>query len=196
MFGWFRKNPRSPLAPAEEREAILATQHRLFREVDAAFHAYLEVVTAHPRWEDGRIEQELVRRGVSVGLAEDCVVFGPIAWGREVLEGLGVAWSPVCRVRSLIDGSEWEQPFTFEFAYAWARAMIGLYRTPERNEVFKQVSLRSAEVDCVNNALHAGVSAADLREFKLEPSLVHLRRTPPVRPSDAKPGVTADGGGM
>ena len=83
------------------------------------------------------------------------------------------------RVRSLIDGSEWEQPYADEFAYAWARAMIGLYRTAERNEVFKLVSLRSAEVDCINSALNAGASQADLREGGIEPLLVHLRRTAP-----------------
>jgi hypothetical protein len=76
---------------------------------------------------------------------------------------LGVPYSARVRVRSLIDGSEWEQPYTYEFAFAWARAMIGLYRTAERNEVFKMVSLRSAEVDCINTALDAGVSQDDLR---------------------------------
>jgi len=179
MFGWFQKKPRLPLAPTEEREAILARQHRIFREVDAGFHAYLEVVTADPRRDDGRIEQDLIRRGVAAGLAEDCVVFAPLAWGREVVEGLGVTCSPLCRVRSLIDGGEWEQPLAGEPAYAWARAMVGLYRTPGRNEVFKLVSFRSAEVDCVNNMLHAGASEADLREARLEPTLVHLRRAAP-----------------
>jgi hypothetical protein len=193
MLGWFRKKSRPALASAEEREAILANQHPVFREVDAAFHAYLEVVTGNPRWDDGRIEQELVRRGVAAGLAEDCVVFGPIAWGREVVEGLGVACSSLCRVHSLIDGSEWEQPLANELAYAWARAVIVLYRTPERNEVFKLVSLRSAEMNCVNNALHAGVSEADLQESKLKPSLVHLRRAAAQgQAPEAEPSATPD----
>jgi hypothetical protein len=186
VFGWFKTKPPPLLASAEEREVILAKQHRLFREVDAAFHSYLEVITANPKWDDGQIEQELVRRGASPGLAEDCVVFGPIAWGREVAGGLGVSVSPLCRIRSLLDGIEWEQPLAYEFAYAWARAVICLYRTPERperNEVFKLVSLRSAEVDCINNALHAGASEADVRESKLDPLLVHLRRSAPGQPS-------------
>src|SRR5262249_5445131 len=91
------------------------------------------------------------------------------------------------------DGSEWEQPLGHEFAYTWARAMIGLYRTPERNEVFKLVALRSAEVDCVNNALKAGVSEADLREGKLEPSLVHLRRAAPGQTTSATGGARRRG---
>ncbi len=167
----------TPLASAEEREAILAEQHIVFREVDAGFHVYLEVVTANPTWDDGRIEQELVRRGVAASLAEECVSFGPIAWGREVVGQLGVECSPRYRLHSLIDGGERELPLAHEFAYAWARATIGLYRTPERNEVFKLVAVRSAEVDCVSNALNAGASEADLHESKLQPLLVHLRRT-------------------
>jgi len=62
VFSWLRKNPRAPLAAPEEREAVLAGLHPVFREVDAAFHTYLEVVTANPRWGDVHVEQELVRR--------------------------------------------------------------------------------------------------------------------------------------
>jgi hypothetical protein len=174
MFGWFKKRPRPILASAEEREATLAGLHPLFRVVDAAFHAYLEVLTANPQWTDDQIEQELIRgRGVEGGLAEECVTFGPMAWAREVVEELGVECSPLYRLRSMIDGSEQDLPLANEMAYAWARAMIALYRTPERIEVFKLVSIRSAELDTVNNALLAGRSP---RGGKLEPSLVHFRR--------------------
>jgi hypothetical protein len=176
MLDWFKKKPRCALASTEEREAILAKQHPVFREVDAGFHAYLEVVTANPQWDDGQIEQEMVRRGVAAALAEECVTFTPMAWGRDVVEQLGIECSPLFRLRSTIDGTERDLPLTDEFAYAWARAMIGLYRTPERNEVFKLVAGRSAELDAVNNALHGGLSQADLRGSKLQPSLVHFRR--------------------
>jgi hypothetical protein len=181
MFGWFKKKPCLLLASAQEREAILAKQHPLFRQVDAAFHAYLEIVTANPRLDDGRIEQELLHRGIEVGLAEEVVTFAPMAWGREVAEQLGVECSPLYRLHSMIDGNEQELPLANELAYAWARAMIGLYRTPERNEVFKMVSLRSAELAAINNALQAGES--DVRGGKLQPSLVYFQRT--VTPAEA-----------
>jgi hypothetical protein len=174
MFGWFKKKSR--LASTEERDAILAKQHPVFGEVDAAFHAYLEVVTAHPQWADGQVEQETVRRGIAAALAEECVTFGPMAWGRDVVEQLGVTCSPLFRLHSMIDETERDIPLANEFVYAWARAIIGLYRTPDRNEVFKLVAGRSAELDAVNNALNGGASAASLRECKMEPSLVHLRR--------------------
>jgi hypothetical protein len=174
MFGWFKKKSR--LASTEEREAILAKQHSVFREVDAAFQVYLEVVTASPQWDDGQIEQEMARRGVGAALAEECVTFGPTAWGREVVEQLGVNCSPLFRLHSMIDETERDMPLANEVVYAWARAMIGLYRTSDRNEVFKLVAGRSAELDAVNNALNGGASQESLRECKMQPSLVHFRR--------------------
>jgi hypothetical protein len=176
MFGWFKKKPCLALASTEEREAILAKQHSIFREVDVGFHTFLEVVTANPQWDDDHIEKEMVRRGVAAALAEECVTFGPMAWGREVVEQLGVSCSPLFRLHCMIDGTERDMPLANELAYAWARAMVGLYRTSDRNEVFKLVSRRSAELDAVNNALNDGVSQASLRESKMQPSVVNSRR--------------------
>src|SRR5213075_1938120 len=105
-------------------------------------------------------EQEMVSRGIEVAVAEECVTFGPMAWGREVVEQLGVSCSPLFRLHSMIDDTECDLTLANELVYAWARAMIGLYRTPDRNEVFKLVSGRSAELDAVNNALNGGASAA------------------------------------
>ena len=53
---------------------------------------------------------------------------------------------------------------------------MGEYRAPERNHVFKLIASRSAELNAVNDALNAGVSQERLRESKLAPSVVHLRR--------------------
>ena len=175
MFGWFKKKSR--LASTEEREAILAKQHSVFCETDAGFHVYLEVVTANPQWDDGQIEQEMVRRGVAAALAEECVTFGPMAWGRDVVEQLGVTCNPLYRLHNMVDDTERDVPLANELAYAWARAIIGLYRTSDRNEVFKLVAGRSAELGAVNNALNGGASPESLREGKMQPSLVHFRRS-------------------
>jgi hypothetical protein len=134
---WFNKKTRPALATSEEREAILADQHAVFREVDAAFHGYLELVSANPKWDEGEIEQQLVRRGVAAALAGECVTFGPMAWGRDVAEQLGVTCSPLFRLHNLIDGTERDLPLANEFTFAWGRAMIGLYRTAERNEMLQ-----------------------------------------------------------
>jgi hypothetical protein len=53
---------------------------------------------------------------------------------------------------------------------------------PERNEVFKLVSTRSAEFNAINNALSGSASAADLRGSSLQPSLVHFRTPPRITP--------------
>jgi hypothetical protein len=174
-----------PLASIEEREAILSRGHAVFRVVDAGFHAYMEIVTANPRWDDNQIEQELRTRGVEAALAEELVSFAPLAFGREVVEQLGVKCNELYRLHNLNDGTEQEMPLAYEMAYAYARAMVGLYRTAERNESFKLVALRSAELDAVNNSLHGGVTQEALKESKMGPSIVYLRR--PARGNKASP---------
>ncbi|MGL4423159.1 MAG: hypothetical protein ACRCZF_21030, partial [Gemmataceae bacterium] len=92
MLNWFKKKAvsQSALLTYEERKANFPDENPLWREVDTAFHTYLEVVTAHPKWNDGDIEQEMVRRGIPISNTEDCVVFGPLAWGRELVAAGGV----------------------------------------------------------------------------------------------------------
>src|SRR4051812_23118545 len=164
MFGWFKKRSIPSLATQAEREAILRDRHAVFDSVDAGFHTYLEVVSATPPWDDSQIEQELGRRGVELQLAQELVAFAPMAFGREIVQQLGVPCSDVYRLHDLTDGSERELPLANERAFAWAKAMIGLYRTAERNDLFKLVACRSAELAAVNNALKAGVAPDDLRK--------------------------------
>jgi hypothetical protein len=175
MFGWFTKRPAPALASVEEREALLKSQHSVFRAVDAAFHAYMEILSVNPKWDDPRLEQELCNRGIEPALAEDTVVFAPIAFGREVAKQLGVEYSDQYRLHSLTDGTYRDMPLTYEMAYAWARAMIGLYRTAERNELFKLVAIRSAELGAINKALKNGVPSDHLRESTIGPIIVNLR---------------------
>jgi len=177
MFDWIRPAPRYTLASPQEREALLEKSHPVFREVDAAFHVYLEEVIADPGRDDSVIEQAVLRRGITARLADDCVAFGPLAWGRVVAESLGVEVSPVFRLVSRIDESEGDYPLAHELTYAWARGLIDLYRTPERNEVFKLVAQRSAEVNAINNALNEGVSAESLRGGQLQPPWIRLLRS-------------------
>jgi hypothetical protein len=172
----------SPLDTTAEREAILSGAHPIFREVDVAFHAYLEVLFTNPTWEDDAIEEELLRRGISPRLAADCVIFGPIAFGRKIAELLGMDLSPTFRLHSLIDETETELPLANEIVYAWARAMIDVYRNPdrpERTEVLRLVCERSSEYKAINNALYAGETQESLRECRLQPTLVYLRRPGP-----------------
>lgn len=175
MFDWFRKRRGLPLAPAGEREAMLATRPATFREVDAAFHAYLGVIAANPGWDDHQIEEALIRGGLDSRLVEECVTFGPLAWGREIVEHFGVSPSPLYRLAGTTESDACDRPLAREQVYVWARALIRLYRTAERNELFQVVACRSAEVDALNNALNGGVDEADLRGGHLDPPTVHFR---------------------
>ena len=196
MLGWFKKRPQHPLASVAERDAVLAKYHPIFREVDAAFHMYLEIVTGKPSLGDEQVDREMVRRGVEVGLAEECVTFVPMAWGRHLIEQLGVSCSPSFRLHSLTDGTERDLPLANEFVFAWARLMIELYRTPERNQVFGLIATRSAEFGAVNNALNGGAIEADLRGAESQPTLVHFHRTVALDQSiDAGPSTVNDSEG-
>ena len=173
MLGWFKKQAQ----PSSQHEQLLRRMHPVFREVDAGFQKYIDTVTAHPDWDDNQIEHELSGLGVEPALAKELVSFVPLAFGREVVAQLGVKCSDNFRLHDMTDGSEQDLPLANELAFAWAKAVAGEYRTPQLIHVFKLVASRSAELDAVNNALKAGVSQDKLRESKLAPSVVYLRRT-------------------
>ncbi|MES1240930.1 MAG: hypothetical protein ABUT39_04865 [Acidobacteriota bacterium] len=162
--------------PPSRREQLLRRMHPVFREVDAGFQKYIATVTAHPDWDDDKIEKELRLRGVGFALAQELVSFVPMAFGREVVAELGVTCSEDFRLHEMSDDSEQDLPLADEMAFAWAKAIVDEYRTPELNPVFKRIASRSAELNAVNNALNAGMTEDQLRETRLAPSLVYLRR--------------------
>jgi hypothetical protein len=178
MFGLFKKKPQpAPLASPEEREAVLSKLHPVFRPLDTAFHAFLEVVSANPAWGDNQIEQALFERGVDADCAQDLVAFAPLAFGREIVEQLGVQGSQTYRLHNLVNGTDCDLLLADEPAYAWARAMIDLYRTRERNELFKLIALRSAELAAINKALASGITQDELVKGTLARPVVSLRRS-------------------
>jgi hypothetical protein len=158
------------------REEMLEGLHPLFRTVDAGFQVYIDLVSANPSLSDNNLEAELRRRGVEPALAQELVSFVPIAFGREVVQQLGVKCSDLYRMHNLLDGSEMDLPLANEVVFCWAKAMIGEYRNADRNEIFMLIASRSAELDAVNNALHGGVSGEQLRECTLGPALVSFHR--------------------
>jgi len=197
MFDWLKKKSQRFLkssancAPgfvkeAEERireleesccrEELLQRLHPVFRIVDAHFQIYIEVISTNPTWDDNRIEEELRQRGVESSTAEELVSFIPLAFGREIVEQLGVKCSDTYIMHNLLDDSEQELPLAMELVYAWAKAMIGEYRNAERNEIFKLIASRSAEFDVVNNALKSGATTKDLKVSTIGPSVAYFHR--------------------
>ena len=172
MLDWSKKKPQ----PSPQREQLLRRMHPVFREVDAGFQQYADTVTTHSDWDDNQVEAELCRRGVAPALAQELVSFVPMAFGREIIAQLGVKCSDDFRLHEMSDDSEQDLPLANEMAFAWAKAVAGEYRTPELNHIFKLITSRSAELGAVSSALNAGLSQDQLRESKLAPSLVYLRR--------------------
>src|SRR5262245_31809640 len=123
--------PPPPPAPASrgpvsEHEKVLQTLHPVFRQVDAMFQKYIEVIAQHPDWDDVQIDKELLRRGVPAENAEDLIVFIPLAFGREVVEQLGVS------ISEQYDCGGQMVPLANEIFHAWGRQVAGAYRTQER----------------------------------------------------------------
>lgn len=172
MLGWIKKKPK----PSSARAELLRRAHPVFREVDAGFQKYIHILTAHSQWGDNQIQDELLRLGVGSDLAQDLVSFVPMAFGREVVAELGVHCSDDFRLHETSNDSEQDLPLANEMVFAWAKAVVGEYRTPKLNHLFKLIASRSAELDAVNNALIAGMTQDQLRESKLAPSVVYLSR--------------------
>jgi len=160
---------------AERREALRNSGVRLEFD-DSGFHLYIEAIVEHPDSADEKIEDALLQQGVQRGLAQELILFVPLAFGRAVVEELGVKCCDLFQLHNLDSGTEHELPLANELAYVWAKAMIGLYRTPERNNIFGLIARRSAEVDAINNALNSGVPAESLSESAIGPPIVYLHR--------------------
>lgn len=177
MFGWFKKQQTAQFASPQERDAILSKLDPAFRRLDAPFQAFLEVISANPTWDDRQIEQALCAGGVDADCAQSLVAFVTLAFGRAIVEQLGVKGSDAYRLHDPASGTDKELPLADEPAYALARQMITLYRTSGRNELFKLVALRSAELAAINKALAGGVTPEDLAKGTLAPPVVALKRS-------------------
>jgi hypothetical protein len=158
-----------------EREELLHRSHPLFKTIDAGFQIYIEVVSTNSSWQDDHLEEELRKRGVEPNLAEELVAFVPMAFGREIVHQVGLKCHDNYVRHNLNDGSEQELPLNKEMVFAWAKAMIGEYRTAERNEVFKLIACRSSELNAVNNALNSGMTVEGLQTSTMGPTHVFFR---------------------
>ena len=125
----------------------------------------MHAVADRPDLEELGLVEMLVDSGVDRASANRLIVFAPIAFGRLVLDELGVRGNEMYR-RRLGDGRI-VGPFPLlevtEFRVA------AEHRDHLRGaRGFRELAAWSAEVDAVNNALHA---AADIEGLVMEPLL-------------------------
>ena len=109
------------------------------------------------RLDDHGIVERLIRRGCPTAVARRIVVLAPIAFGRGVVEPLGVRTWPDIEIEAGNGGRETRPLATFpEYRLAAALAEGDGFKA------YTGLALRSAEVNAVNRLLHDGSKAADI----------------------------------
>ena len=158
-----------------EREALLKDLHPVFRELDTAVGAYIDLVRDCPNRSDDELQEQLVSLGVEESVALGCVTFVPLAFGRQIVLDLGVAVADTYVEYDLCSEQQTEKPLAEQLEFIWAKAVAGIYRqSPDYVSAFKSITIRSAELDSVNNALHGGATEESLRESHIGPPTVFV----------------------
>lgn len=125
----------------------------------SAIERFAEYVAANEDWDDGRAIEHLVTNGVAEDTACDVVRLTPIAFGRTIIDGLGIQLTNkyIC---FRADGStsrsgKLDQNDVFQTASANAHGYA-------QHAAFQVIALSSSEVHAVNQTLNAGSNPADL----------------------------------
>lgn len=163
-------------ATLEERNQLVAGLPQEFQAqfqvIDAAFHSYLETLFTHPQTDDPEIEELLRKQGLDPDLAQRCVIFAPISWGRVLLQQFNTETSQSYIAHNLNDGSEQELSLDDEPCFVWAEFLREAYlKTKSRLELFKMVAFRSAEVHALTQALQEG----EPEDLYFQPMKIFLR---------------------
>lgn len=121
---------------------------------------FLEYVESSPNWDlDGAFEF-LRRKGFSETMVDDALRFVPVAFGRVLLDGMGIQFSNQYYIFEA-DGSLTDSGvLTHQTIYNQA---VNTALGSRNRHGFRALALHSAEVNAVNNALNAGSSPAGLR---------------------------------
>ncbi|HST60163.1 MAG TPA: hypothetical protein VLK84_15765 [Longimicrobium sp.] len=109
------------------------------------------------------LEAAIVRAGVPPAVAAEVVAFMPIAFGRVLLDGMGIEFSPeystpASAAEGRTAGMITEHPM-YVAAYMTAS---GMFSRQAGGDSLVNTAVWSAEFSAVNQALHAGSNAADL----------------------------------
>jgi hypothetical protein len=118
----------------------------------------------------------LIRGGLSRAHAHDAMRFIPLAFGREILAGMGVVLADTY-VR-VSDGKDEERPLADEPFFVEASKLVTAFAP----DLFSAVAMQSSEFQAVNQALHAGAQPDGL---VASPPMIEWDR--PVEEPSARP---------
>jgi len=127
--------------------------------VERALPAFEQVRTGD--WSG--LEAAVVEAGVPAPLASQVLAFMPIAFGRALLDGMGIGFSPEYAIADAASGSRPAGLLADHPVYAAAAARAaGMMQRQEAGDAFAAVAVWSSEFSAVNQALNAGSDPADL----------------------------------
>lgn len=109
------------------------------------------------------LQAAIARAGVPQALAADVAAFMPIAFGRELLNGTGIQFSPDYATHTADAGVKVAGRLAGQPVYAAAAALAaGMMERQEAGDAFVGVAVWSAEFIAANQALNAGSQLSDL----------------------------------
>jgi|GEM_PF-1782772 len=123
----------------------------------------LQAFSSVPTGDWAALEAAIVRAGVPPAVAAEVVAIMPIAFGRVVLDGMGIEFSPdyatpESAAEGRAAGSLVEQPM-YVGAHMMASGMMG---RQAGGDALVSTALWSSEFSAVNQALNAGSNPSDL----------------------------------
>jgi hypothetical protein len=126
---------------------------------EAAVDRLAEIITSRAEPNEDDIYSAMADAGIPVPLADRAYKFTQIALGRVFLDGLGIQFSPeyFC-----LDGAGNVMESGLLTQQPYFVAAIGLAQRYVRSPAFPKFAVMSADVNAVNNALHAGSKPEDL----------------------------------
>lgn len=124
-----------------------------------AVRRYLRLLTNDPDRDDDALVDALTEGGVPAGMAAAVVALVPAVAGRQVLDGLGIAFSPTFIV---LDASGRKVGGGLVEGHPVTEATRSLLPAVLTSPAFQAIVLRGAEFDAVNQALNQGAAPEDL----------------------------------
>lgn len=132
-------------------------------EIIEAIKIALPVFAEHQNSDWEVLEQAFANTDIPHSLTIKLLEFMPLAFGRVLLDGMGIQFSESYIRYDAQTERQKEQRLADEPVYIesfWAATQIVARQAA--GEAFKAVALRSAELDAINKALNAGSKPEDL----------------------------------
>ena len=147
--------------------------------VGTAIRLAVPILAQHGSSDSRILRDSLIRAGLSSEQAHDAVRFIPLAFGRQILDGMGIELpDSYIRVRA-VDGRREEKPLAEEPFYREAMKAATILGSELGGDVFTSVAVQSSELQAVNEALNAGSQPEDL---VASPPLIEWNRPPSLSP--------------